>query len=192
MDKTAKYAWKGLKECFDAKIKPNYKEIEFDETKKEQFVKRFNDYYKKIKIDYMTKETKILDRHKQAAILICCVLEENIINSKDIPKGKIFVGKYSLALSLGLAFLCDRLNERLEENKIFEKITDLTDIEPFACPTTYFDVLFRNLYFEEREMNKVFVLTLANTLFLLEYIALIKKNIPLEKLREYNNDNSEQ
>ncbi len=191
MEKTAEYSWDALEKCFEKDIHPKYPEIEFNKIKKEQFKRTFCESYKYVKAKYMTEDTECLDRHKQAAILICCVLKEDILVSQKIPEGKEFVGKYSLALSLGLAFMLDRLKERFDETGIEEEINDLTDIIAFACPTNYFDVLFRNLYFEEKEQGSVFVLTLANTLFLLEYIALMKKNIPFEKLREYNDDGTE-
>lgn len=191
MEKTAEYAWVALRECFTKEIKPQHPEIEFNEIKKEQFVRTFCDLYEYVKKTYMTKETDYLDRHKQAAILVCCVLKEDVLVSRDIPKDKRFVGKYSMALALGLSFLCDQINEQLLAKGISNKVDTLTDIEAFACPTDYFNVLFRNLYFEETAQKSVFVLTLANTLFLLEYIALSKQNIDLNILKEYaSNENN--
>lgn len=188
LEKTPEYAWAALEKCFDEKIKPNYGEIKFEKTKKGSFIEAFIKLYKEVIECYMDENTKCLDRHKQAAILICCVLKENILTSQNAPKGKRFVGKYSVALSLGLSFMLDRLNERLEDVYINDKIEDLTDITALACPTEYFDVLFRNLYFEEEKQGSVFVLTLANTLFLLEYITLLKKGIDINKLKEYNQE----
>lgn len=191
MEKTAKYAWAALEECYKRDIQPNYSEIEFNKIKKEQFVRTFCDLYEYIKKTYMTKETDYLDRHKQAAILVCCVLKEDVFVSQKIPKGKRFVGKHSIALALGLSFLCDQLNEQLMAKGINEKIESLTDVDAFACSTDYFNVLFRNLYFEEETQKSVFVLTLANTFFLLEYIALSKKNIDLDILKEYTENKND-
>lgn len=185
MEQTANYAWEALKECFDEKIQREYPEIEFDSSKKEAFIAKFKDEYTNIQEKYMANKGNALDRHKQAAALICAVISENVFTSKQVPKEKMFVAKYSLSLSLGLAFLRIKVNDVLKSKKINKKIESFTEIEPFACRTKYFDVLYRNLYFEEEATGKIFVLSLANELFLLEYIAILKNGISPELLKEY-------
>lgn len=184
IEKTAEIAWEAIKEYYCEEFEKRYPEVKFNENKKSNFINRFKCLYKEVQTEYMKNKDNALDRHKQAALLICAVLEEEILET-DI-KDKIFVAKYSMALSLGLAFLRIKLNKILESKNISGEIDDLTDIIAWACPTNYFDVLFRNLYFEEKKMGSVFALTLANTLFLLEYIALMKIGVDVNLLVEYD------
>lgn len=195
MKKTAEFAWKSLKRFYDDKIVSEVPKIRFDETKKTTFIKRFCTMYRetlkkmyRVSIeDYSEPQNhKDLDRHKQAAILIYCVIEENVFVADSVPDNCIFVGNYSIALALGLSYMKDRLNEKL--TLIGEETIDsYSEIITLTCDTPFFDVVYRNLYLEyENKPNNICVFTLSNTLFLYEYITLLNHNIDLKKLKEHN------
>lgn len=194
MKKTAEFAWKSLKNFYDKKIVPEIPQIRFDETKEKAFIDRFCRMYRETlkKMYRIQMEDSIdrqnhshLDRHKQAAILIYCVIEENVFIADSVPDNCIFVGNYSIALALGLSYMKDRLNEKLTSIG-YDPIETYDDIITLTCNTPFFDVVYRNLYFEyeEEKANKVCVFTLSNTLFLYEYITLLGKQIDLNKLKE--------
>lgn len=200
MKKTAIFAWKSLKRYFSNIISPMYANIHFDEDKEKSFIDLFCKVYGDVqdKMSHVSADTlsndkpadtskKHLDRHKQAAILIYCVIQEKIFSADNVPKGQIFVGNYSIALALGLTYMKDRLNEVLEA--VGEKqIEEFSEIVPFTCDTPIFDVIYRNLYFEQETDNNAHVFTLSNTLFLYEYITLLENGIDPRALKEKINN----
>lgn len=209
MKKTAVFAWKSLKRYFSNIISPMYANIHFDEDKEKSFINLFCKVYIDIqdKMSHVSADTlsndksadalsngkpadaskKHLDRHKQAAILIYCVIQEKIFSANNVPEGQIFVGNYSIALALGLTYMKDRLNEVLEA--VGEKqIEEFSEIVPFTCDTPIFDVIYRNLYFEQETDKNAHIFTLSNTLFLYEYITLLENGIDPKALKEKINN----
>lgn len=162
--------------------------IVFQSEKRNTFIDTFCDYYFSIIEKYMQKDVNSLDGHKQTAIIIAILLEEEIftINKEDIPVGSIFLGSQVMALSVGLGYMQTILNNRLE--KYGYNIDCYTMPRPFSCETDYFDVLCRSLYIEMDETKKINILTLANTLFLIECVTLQAKNIDLSVLEHGNKE----
>lgn len=183
---TAELAWNGIKNYYDSNRKKHCKEINFNPNTKESFIKTYVTEYDKIMKSYMDKSVNILDRHKQAAILIHCTIACEVITpSKNIDDDEIFIGVQQIALLLGLSFMKDCLNEILKKNNL-KLIKHYTFPVAFSCATNYFDILTRDLYLQSHEDNSVYILFLAHLLFFVEYLTLKENDIDDSALREWN------
>lgn len=168
-------------------------EISFDITdaKKNSFSKKFQQTYFDIKKKYMKPDVIALDRHKVAAIIICTIIEEDIVKpTKEIDKNTIFLGSEMIALSVGLSYMQRSLNDILSELSIPKIINGYYMPTAMACQTDYFDIMARNLYFS-RKSYVLNPLDLADKLFLIEYLTLESEMIdpkillkPLNKTEE--------
>lgn len=148
----------------------------FHKGKQREFQNLFNQKYSSFKEKYMKNNVKDLDRHKIAAIIILSLRDSNVIRYKDLDEEFIFIGDLLVALKTGLAYMLEELNEKLREKNIKHQITcfDLPNAQ--SCKTDYLSIMCRNLYFAKDE-HEIVVLELAEKLFLLEYILLLKNNI---------------
>lgn len=175
------------------------KNIVLNIEKKEDFYKDVKKRYYDLKDCYMTKETDniknannedkvYLDRHKVAAIFIVSAIENNLIKySKEIDKSK-FIGCEMFITEVAWSWMVDKLNDSLKKtNKETPHIDNLFMPKAFACPTPYFDIFCRELFYAN-EANKLFELDIAEKLFLIEYITLLKNNINPDILCEYETD----
>lgn len=201
---TPGFFFDSIKSYYDKEVSEEQKKIViFDITKREAFINCFVSIYNNILNKYMDDSTEHLDRHKQASILIVSAIKTNIIFSPEYtvstdenpyPKeaveevnDKIFIGLERISLLAGLAYMLNELNEKLEEKGI-NKIDLFSFPEPFACNTKYFDVLIRSLYYYQKYASKseddFYVMELANTLFLIEYLTLLKNNIDVSILKD--------
>ncbi len=187
MKKTPEFAWDAIVEYFN--IKKNSSEwanVILDTSVQKAFIDTFVDSYNKILHNYMDKSVKYLDRHKQAAILIHCIIKCNIFKlGKELKSDEIFVGAEQMALLVGLAYMKDRLNEILSVKKI-KPIDSYVMPTVLSCQTEYFDILTRDLYLQNYTDSSVYILFLAHLLFLLEYQTLREKRIDIEQLKEWN------
>lgn len=156
----------------------------FNESKYKDFKKTFKTNYEKIREEYMLPSVNNLDRHKVSAIIIISLLEVNAISYKDLEQGSIFIGAELLALKVGLAYLVEKLNEKLQEKGVKQKIEEFKLPNAQSCGTPYMEIMCRNLYYAKNDY-KLNPLDLADRLFLVEYIALTKEGIDPDILKDY-------
>lgn len=142
---TAEIAWKAIKNYYASTRKSHCKEMDFNLDAKELFIETYIAKYNEIMDVYMDKSVEILDRHKQAAILIHSTIACEVITpSKTVNEDEIFVGVQQVALLLGLSFMKDCLNDILKKHNL-KLIERYTFPVAFSCPTDYFDILTRDL-----------------------------------------------
>lgn len=181
MDDTPKYVWSSLKNYYDKKIKIHNPEVILDTTKYDDFIKYFKDEYNKILNDFMLKNVETLDRHKKTAILIAGLIENKVLVSNE--EHKRFIGLEQTALLVGLSYMKQEVNHLLTE-KGESKIEHFFFPQPMSCDTSYFDILTRDLYFQNHNDNSVYILLLSHILFQIEYLTLIIENIDPQLLHE--------
>lgn len=152
--------------------------IKIDNSKKDEFTKCFDKYRKYILKHYMSENTRELDRHKNAGIIVVSLIEANVIlPCVNIPKDKVFLGDKIYALTVALSYMLFDLNETLK-NKNLKSVDKYFFPQSFSCENNFFDVMARNLYYnEENHILDNMVLDLANVFFLIEYITIIKEGI---------------
>ncbi len=167
--------WNAVKEKIEY-LQDDDKNIIFDDSKYDAFKNEFENLYESIKEKYMNKHVTALDRHKVAAVMIVSLLKTNVIAYKKISDKFVFIGSEMIATEIALSWMCQNLNERLNELKIEVEITEYIMPRAFACDTPYFEIFSRNLFFAQ-ENYKLNPLDIAEKLFLLEYITIIKNNI---------------
>lgn len=165
-------------------------DISFHEEAYSQYKNRFTFYYDLVLKQFMTEETKELDEHKQASVIVISAVESNAIQ-QTVQDDEISLAPYAVALQVGFSFLLDRINEKL-------KIAGELPIKefqlpfPLACNTPYFESLCRMLYYEDGGVKKVGIdypmtfniVDWSDRFFLLEYILLQKNKINPWVLRE--------
>lgn len=177
-------AWVAIMEEYKD-YRNNYPELIFHNDKKMKFNQTFHDGYKKIMDEFMIEETTILDSHKQAALLIICFLEANVIEHPLDEKDEISLVPQMIALNIGLSYMLLCLNDRLEKHGIKKKIVRYYMPVATACDTPYPEILCRILYQEQHFLNMNFnVLELSDRLFLLEYVNLLQYGIEPYLLKE--------
>lgn len=150
--------------------------------KKDAFKKTYVDLYKEISAKYMKNFKEPLDRHKVAAILIISVIKADILSVKENTER--FTGNYALAVEVGLNYMMDELNRRLQK-KGQRTLESYNFPTPWTCDTPYYRIFYRNLYYADKnEKWGLNPLDIAEKLFLLEYITLLKNDIDPEILQE--------
>lgn len=160
-------------------------DIEFDDKAKSTYDANFRRLYELIQKEYMKNDVKNLDRHKVASIIIISILKSNaIVYKKEIRDDKRFFGEYLIAVSVGIAYMQDRLNSKLID-KGQNTITKIWLPDAISCDTPYFEILCRNLYYSENSSEwGLNPLELSEKLFILEYVTLEKNNIDPHILKE--------
>lgn len=158
--------------------------FEFDITKKEAFEKFFTQSCDKIIKKYMDASVETLDRHKVAALIVISILEVDAISYINLDDDCVFIGAELLALKVGLAYMIEKLNEKLEAKGVNKKIETFIFPNAQSCGTSYMDIMCRNLYYTKNDY-KLNPLDLADRLFLVEYIALFHEGIDPDVLRDY-------
>ncbi len=184
MTKTIKYVWNVLNGAI--------KTIDDDDKKKNLtisckdfnfFKKTFNDLYYKILNDYMEESVDNLDRHKVAAVIIISILKTIDIEYNNLPKTKVLWGKQTVAVNIGLNYMCGELNKILAENGWDGEIEKFDMPNAISCNTSFEDIMIRNLvYAEDNPEWGLNPLTIAENLFLLEYITIIQRGIDFKYL----------
>ncbi len=156
-------------------------EIWFDETKRELYERKCNELIAIVN-QYMDESSDILDRHKMAAILIIAIIKSEPLVCKKVNSDYVFVANYVIATEIGLSYMRELFNETLEE--LGENLIDKYFFpESWTCENDYFRVFYRNLYFTDTNIEwGLNPLDIAEKLFLLEYITLLKKGVNPEKL----------
>ena len=173
--------WNQLKDTCGKlnELHANKLKLYFNEDRKKQFEYEFNKAYEIIKSQYMSQDTTDLDRHKQAAIFILSILKSGVL-SQESEDGFISLGLYAALLDVVLSYLYEELCKELRRVGIkrppsFELPIALT------CPTSYFVVLCRLLYYEDPSRTfpieypmSYNILDWSDRFFLLEYICILK------------------
>lgn len=131
--------------------------------------------YKYILNEYMKKKEDSLDRHKVAAIIILSVIEAGFLETKSSdPK---FTGNYALAVDVALNYMLDEVNEILTQQGQ-KTLEGFLFPEATTCKTEYYKIFYRNLYYiDKNDKWKLNPLDIADRLFLIEYIMLLKRGI---------------
>ena len=76
------------------------------------FQKKYND----VKSLFMKESVSYLDRHKVASILMASAIEADVVRYDGaILEGNVFIGKYLIAVSAGLSYMQDSLNQKLKK-----------------------------------------------------------------------------
>lgn len=174
MTDTIKKLWDSLSEQVE-KYKKVDKNITFKDDAYSAFEKNFFDIYNKIKDEHMKPSVKNLDRHKVAATTIVSALKADIISYNQELKNKLFLGCEMFITEVALTWMLDSLNKKLEELNI-HKLQQYYMPEAFTCKTPYFEIFCRNLFITKKDYQ-LNPLNISETLFLLEYISLLKNNI---------------
>lgn len=174
MKKTIEFAWEALREeC--KRFQSEDSAIKFHEERFEEFDGLFRKKYDDI-MDRFMRDTTELDSHKQAAIITISALEAQAI-THETESGAISIVPQLVALSVGLSYMNDRLNEVLAKKHI-ERIDKYMLPIATACDTPYIEIMSRLLYYEQNEQDMAFnVLELSDRYFLLEYINLLQHGI---------------
>ena len=176
--------WNALKESFLNWSKKSEKgTFCFNEEKKQQFCDRFDDNYNTILNELMTSNTKTLDAHKQAAIIVISALESNVITQTCQDDEMISLGPYAVVLDVALSFLLKTINEKVK--KLTKPIRELSLPTALACERDYFDIMRRLLYYEDPNVKdkginyktSFSIIEWADRFFLLEYITLLENHI---------------
>lgn len=131
-----------------------------------------------------------LDRHKIGAI-ISIVGSRNYFKPKnDNGTDQLFIGKYTIPISVGLQLVIDDTNADLKEFGFLNQ--EKTDIKmyipkPKVCKTNYIVSIARNLIFEEQSKvdDLLRVLELANVFFLMEECTLLFEKVPMNEWLEF-------
>lgn len=173
--------WNLLQSEYNKYDNPNFK---FNTEKEETFKRMFTEKYHHIMKEYMDESVDNLDRHKVAALIIVSILETEAISFENLEKDYIFIGAELLALRVGLAYMLKKLNEKLAERGVDKTIEEFTFPTAQSCPTPYMEIMCRNLYYAKTDF-KLNPLDLAERLFLVENIMLIKEGIDPDILKEY-------
>ena len=160
-------------------------DFEFNKHSESIFMQRFDDYIADIKSKFMQSDVVDLDSHKITAVIICSIIESGVIKVKsDYDENKLlFDGNEKIAVNIGLSYMRAALKALLKGTSEEGKFDDYNLPSALMCDTDYKTILCRNLFYAK----KYYVLNpidIANTLFLLEHVTLIKLGIDLDVLRE--------
>lgn len=168
--------------------------VSFHEENYSKFAEFFEKYYNLLLDQFMTNHTTELDEHKQAAVIVISAIESNAIQQSTV-EDNITLAPYAVALNVGLSFLLDRINEKIQKRLGMNEKKTINEFYlpyPLACDTPYFESLCRILYFEnggtEKEgidyPMKFNIVEWADRFFLLEFILLQQNKINPWQLRE--------
>lgn len=148
------------------------------------FFQKFDEFTEIVKSNFMKTDIVDLDRHKVAAIIICSIVECSVLKTNyECNEDELFDGNEKIAVNIGLSYMRATLIKMLDTTSEKDKFVDFYFPKALMCDTDYITILCRNLYYA----RKNFILNpleIANTLFLLENISLIKSNIDLEVVRK--------
>lgn len=151
-----------------------------------KFKTGFIERYNKIMNGYMKDDVRELDRHKIVAIMIIVCIEDQIITYTGRTDRLISLAPYTIAVEAGLNWMIKGLNRELSKANCNCTPGQYFMPTAFTCPTPYFDIFCRNLYYAETHWNGLNPLDIAERLYLLEYITLQQNRIDPEILKSYN------
>lgn len=150
-----------------------------DATLRDEYIRNCDIAYENCKQTAMSNEVVNLDRHKVAAILVIEAMKLEVIKRKDHKKMKdadtdseFFIGPQKILLICAIHYLAQEINRILEvHSKVIPQMTRFQLPKAFSCDTNYIDIISRLLR-NELDDSKLYILSLAEKFFLLEYIAI--------------------
>ncbi len=177
--------WTLLEKEYEAYNKQNKNfTANLTDEKKQAFHDLCDNKYDYIMKKYMDPSVMFLDRHKVAAIIIISLLELDIIHYENMDNDYVFIGAEVVALKVGLAYMVEKLNEKLKDRGVQKRVEMFEFPNAQSCKTPYMEIICRNLYYCKTDY--VFnPLDLSDRLFLVEYIALMKMGIDPDILKDY-------
>lgn len=188
----AENLWAALQEaCAFWNQKEAEEKLTFHSERKKEFIDFFAKYYETIKGQFMTPETKALDTHKQAAIMLISAWEANAIEQTPCEEGQIPLGCQAVMLDVAFSYLEQSINRKLEDIRV--RPIKLKLPEALACDTSYFNILRRMLYYElptrgrqgsEKYKMNYNILEWSDRFFLLEYITLLENGIDPKLIKD--------
>lgn len=193
MTKTIKYVWNVLNGAIET-IRNDDKKNNLVVSDKgfDYFKETFCGLHSQILKDYMKDSVDNLDRHKVAAIIIVSIMKTIDIEHKDIPEDSVFWGKETVAVNIGLNYMCGELNKTIRRNGYEGTIERYDMPNAISCNTHFENIMIRNLvYSENNEEWGLNPLELAENLFLLEYITILQKGIDFRYLVHEKKDSLE-
>lgn len=151
------------------------------DEKQLEFKTKFCDYYKDMMEDFMTGDTKSLDAHKQAAILVKAAIDSGVLK-QDSGENEVALGPYAVILNVAFSYLLQCIDERAK--KIGVSVSRMELPIALACETPYFEILCRILYYEDtrkgasgEKVMPINLLDWADRFYLLEYITLLQNKL---------------
>lgn len=180
MEKTIKYALEAIEsacEMFHEKDDT----VAFVRENEKNFSEEFKKNYAHIMNQYM-KDTKELDSHKQAAIIVISAMKSGLVTA-GYPDDKITLAPELILVKVALSYMNDILNQKLKQSSRF-KINKFSLPLPLSCDTPYIEVMCRLLYYEQIGKEHFNILELSDRFFLLEYINLLQNGIEPSLLKE--------
>lgn len=175
MKATTHEFWKALaKRCAVFSSKDDL--MFLDDTLLDEYVINCDKEYVSCMKNNMGSDVENLDRHKVAAILVIEGLKLQIIKRVDGKSAdtdnEFFIGPQKVLLTCAIDYLAQQINLVLQGNKYnLPPMKYFALPEAFSCSTSYVDIMSRLLR-NELDADKLFILSLAEKLFLLEYIAI--------------------
>lgn len=189
-----KAAW----DVFEAFAKQN-KNVVLLDGKKDEFVNSCCLLYNQFVDKYMKKDSTYtpeiqetfvnnlkLDRHKIGAIISIVGSRGYFRRREESKTDKLFIGQYTIPISVGLQLVVDDTNSDLKEFGFLnqeKKSIEMYIPEPKVCKTNYIVSLARNLIFEEQSKvdDLLRVMELANVFFLMEECTLLYEKVPMDE-----------
>ena len=179
MRELAKAFWNALNDTVKYHSNKD-KYLHFDESRRDFFLDESEKLYNTIKDHYMdNSKVTVLDRHKVAAVCIIESIKSNAVQYRgNIDEDHRFLGPQMFATEVAFAWMLGQLNECLKKAGLAIQLKTLYMPEAFVCDTPYFEIFSRNLFFSPDFCNGGYnPLDIAEKLYLLEYITLLKNNV---------------
>lgn len=184
LEETLNEVWRAIKDTLK-KYRQKDKKIIFNDD----FIKfrnGFTNRYNKIMTDYMKDDVRELDRHKIVAIMIVVCIEDEIITYSAKQDKMVSLAPYAIAVEVGLNWMYMGLKSELDKAGCSHTIQEYYMPAAFTCPTSYFNIFCRNLYYANMYWSGLNPLDIAERLYLLEYITLQKNYVSPDVLKNYD------
>lgn len=148
-----------------------------------EFKMTATDMYNSMKNSYMKESVTTLDRHKVAAVMIASSVECNVVSYNRNLNKFVFLGNEMFSTEVALDWMLTSMNDKLKSNGFKGIVSEYYMPDPFACRTPYFEIFCRSLYYA-KQRNLLNPLDIAEKLFLIEHLTLMKEQIAPKYLYE--------
>lgn len=178
MERIARLYWQ-LVEMKCSKLSSGDDAMYLDASLLDSYIHNCEVEYNRCKETTMNNKVVNLDRHKIAAILVIQAMNMRVIKRVDNrdyaeadTEDKYFIGPQKILVICAIHYLAQEINRILVFHG--DNISQMTKFplpKAFSCDTEYIDIISRLLR-NELDENKLFILSLSEKFFLLEYIAI--------------------